>query len=70
MGKRSNPDNLNNGDSFDVMAEFWPTRQVMIGYAYDFTLTDLQDYNNGSHEVILGYDFKYKKDRVITPRYF
>jgi type IX secretion system PorP/SprF family membrane protein len=70
MGKRDNPDRLENGDSFDVMAEFWPTRQMMIGYAYDFSLTDLQQYNNGSHEVILGYDFKYKKERIVTPRYF
>jgi len=68
--------NKNNGvkltqfDSFDAMIEVWPTKQLMIGYAYDYTLTKLGDYNKGSHEVILGYDFAYNKKRILTPRYF
>ncbi|MBK6275830.1 MAG: PorP/SprF family type IX secretion system membrane protein [Saprospirales bacterium] len=43
---------LTNGDSFDVMLEVWPMKQFMIGYAYDYTLTKLGDYNKGSHEII------------------
>lgn len=61
---------LTNGDSFDVMLEVWPLKQFMIGYAYDYTLTKLGDYNKGSHEIILGYDFVYDKKKINTPRYF
>jgi len=30
----------------------------------------LQDYNTGSHEVMLGYDLNFNKDKVVSPRYF
>ena len=61
---------LTNGDSFDVMLEVWPTKQLMIGYSYDYLLTKLGNYNRGSHEIILGYHLAFEKKRVITPRYF
>lgn len=61
---------LGNGDSFDAMIEVWPTKQLLIGFAYDYTLTKLGDYNHGTYEVILGYDFSFEKKRIITPRYF
>lgn len=61
---------LTDPDSFDMMLEVWPTKQLMIGYAYDYTLTKLSNFNRGSHEIILGYDFAFEKKKVITPRYF
>ena len=59
-----------NSDSFDFMIEAWPTKQLMIGYSYDYSLTELANYNRGGHEIIIGYDFALEKKRVITPRYF
>ncbi|MCB9034205.1 MAG: type IX secretion system membrane protein PorP/SprF [Chitinophagales bacterium] len=61
---------LENHDSFDFNLEVWPTKQLMIGYAYDYTLSKLQDYNKGTHEIILGYDVFRKEDKIRTPRYF
>ena len=57
-------------DSFDAMLEVWPTKQLLVGFSYDYTLTKLGDYNKGSYEVVLGYDFTFEKKKVITPRYF
>ena len=68
--KQYNLEQLRNPESVDLMLEVWPTKQLMIGYAYDFTLSELKNYNNGSHEVILGYDFAFDRKKVITPRYF
>lgn len=70
FGNKNNGVKLQNPDSFDAMIEVWPTKQLMIGYAYDYTLSKLGNYNNGSHEIILGYDFDFQKKKVITPRYF
>jgi type IX secretion system PorP/SprF family membrane protein len=67
---KNNGVNLTNGDSFDVMLEIWPTKQLMIGYSYDYLLSKLGNFNRGSHEIILGYDFAFEKKKVITPRYF
>lgn len=61
---------LTNYDSFDVLLEVWPVKNLLIGFAYDYTLTELTNYNRGSYEVILGYEFANKKKNVLTPRYF
>ena len=59
-----------NGDSFDALLEVWPTKQLMIGYAYDYTISALKDKRPQTHEIILGYDMQFKKDMIKTPRYF
>lgn len=70
FGKTNNVDPLRNPESVDVNLEVWPTKQFMIGYAYDYTLSKLGNYNRGSHEVILGYDFAFKNKKLDTPRFF
>lgn len=57
-------------DSADLLLGFQATEQLFIGYAYDYTLTELNDYNSGSHEVVVNYRFSFSPKKVITPRYF
>jgi len=58
-------------DSFSGLLQYYITPQFRIGYSYDFTLTELQDYNSGSHELMLGYDFIFVDDaRIRSPRFF
>ncbi len=61
------------GDSVDLLA-FWQTApQFGIGAAYDFTLSNLKDYNAGSFEVLLQYDLKQAKNgrrKMSNPRFF
>jgi type IX secretion system PorP/SprF family membrane protein len=70
FGKNDVPDRLTNVAEVSGMVEFWPTKQLLIGYAYDYPLNDLNSVTNASHEIILGYDFNFEKKKVITPRYF
>jgi len=58
------------GDSFIGLVGFNITRQLRLGYAYDFTLTDIGDYSDGTHEITLGYDFGFDIMSMKTPRYF
>lgn len=58
------------GDSFLGMVEIKPWKQLHIGYAYDYTVTDLGKYNKGTHEIMLRYEFSTGKSRILTPRYF
>jgi type IX secretion system PorP/SprF family membrane protein len=46
------------------------TPQFLVNYSYDYALTKLQKYSQGSHEITLGYIFSYKQRKVVTPRYF
>jgi len=40
-----------------------------IGYTYDYTLGELSNYNSGSHEIVLIYDFRFRVS-AVNPRYF
>lgn len=41
-----------------------------IGYAYDYQLTSLQKFSQGSHEIMLSYDLRSKARGYKSPRYF
>lgn len=41
-----------------------------IGYAYDYQLTSLQKFSQGSHEIMLSYDLRSKAKGFKSPRYF
>jgi len=57
-------------DSMDAILEYRINKNLRVGYAYDYTLTHLGKYNSGSHEVMLNWQFGFKKGKIITPRYF
>lgn len=52
------------------LAGFQISDGLMIGYAYDWETTELNNYNNGSHEIFLRFEFKSSKDGIISPRFF
>lgn len=52
------------------MVEFFATNQLRIGYAYDYNLNKTSNFNNGSHEISIGFYFKNKSTRMLNPRYF
>ncbi|UAB80949.1 type IX secretion system membrane protein PorP/SprF [Marixanthomonas sp. SCSIO 43207] len=41
-----------------------------VGYSYDYTLTDLTNYNSGSHEIVLRFTLPSKLKRINSPRFF
>jgi len=58
-------------ESGDVWMSFLLKNGARIGFAYDYGLNPIADYNIGSFELMLGYDFRYvNKSNVATPRYF
>jgi type IX secretion system PorP/SprF family membrane protein len=58
------------GDAIALLTQFQLTKQLRFGYSYDYTLTKLSAYGNGSHEFTIGYDFTFNKSKIITPRFF
>ncbi len=57
-------------DAVGVLAQYNVTNDLSIGYAYDFTLSPLRNYNGGSHEIMLGYLLGKPVKGVRSPRYF
>lgn len=57
-------------DAVGVLAQYNITNDLSIGYAYDFTLSPLRNYNGGSHEIMLGYLLGKPVKGIRSPRYF
>ncbi len=58
------------GDSFGFIAQWIIDKKLRIGYAYDYTTTKLQNFHNGSHEVMISYEMRFVKEMFASPRYF
>lgn len=57
--------------SVSGLAGFQVTDNIQIGYAYDYETTNLGNYNSGTHEIYLRFDFFNKSNkRMINPRFF
>jgi type IX secretion system PorP/SprF family membrane protein len=49
---------------------FQANRALFIGYGYDRETTKLANYNSGSHEIFIRYEFFKKFDKIVSPRFF
>lgn len=58
------------GDAVVSMLEYQLTSELRIGYAHDFTLSDIGTYSNGSNELLIGFDFGQGALAKRSPRYF
>ena len=55
-------------DSFSGMIGFNVNQDFRIGYAYDHTVSSYGEFNSGSHEILLLFDFNRRK--LKSPRFF
>ncbi|MBK8670420.1 MAG: hypothetical protein IPN89_13615 [Saprospiraceae bacterium] len=48
------------------------SERMMLGFAYDITVSDIRAIDNGSLEMILSYNFIARKIKtiIVNPRYF
>ncbi len=60
------------GDAIGILAGLNITEQLAVGYSFDWSLVNSTGkYNAGSHEIMIRYDFIFKKQKMIrSPRYF
>lgn len=56
--------------SISGLMELQLTDQLRLGYAYDATLSDLRRADSGSHEIMLNFQLRFSKKKVVNPRYF
>jgi type IX secretion system PorP/SprF family membrane protein len=65
---------LERGRSSDDSADLWAAvllrNGLRLGAAYDVVLSPLRSATSGSFELMLGYEFDIKTNRVASPRYF
>ncbi|MCG8581530.1 MAG: type IX secretion system membrane protein PorP/SprF [Bacteroidales bacterium] len=56
--------------SFGAIVQYQFNQQFKVGYGYDMTTNELSNYNNGTHEIMLLYEFNFTKEKVQHPRHF
>jgi len=59
----------NNAESIGGIVDFQISKQLRIGYAYEYPLSDISNYTSGTHEFLLMFEV-FKSKRVKSPRYF
>jgi len=57
-------------DSVSILAGFQISPSFYLGYAFDYTVSQLNKYNDGSHEIILRYQFVKNQSKIKSPRFF
>ncbi len=57
-------------DSFSGLIGLQISSALFAGYSYDLTTTDLKNYNSGTHEIFLRYEFKSEQRKQKSPRFY
>lgn len=61
------------GDAVSALVNFRISPELRVGYAYDFTTSNLGSFNSGSHEIFILFDvdlFGFKGGYDRSPRFF
>lgn len=56
--------------ALSAMAGFQINPGLFIGVGYDYQLTELEKYSDGSYEIILRFDIINSIEKILTPRFF
>lgn len=51
------------------IADFQVSKQLRIGYAYEYPISDLRAYTSGTHEIFLMFEI-FNSKRIKSPRFF
>ncbi len=57
-------------ESVSALVNVRARKNLRIGYAYDYTLTNLGNFNSGSHEIFLLFNFDFERTKIKSPRFF
>lgn len=57
-------------DSVGAIVDFQVSPQIRLGYAYEYSVSDIRPFNSGTHEVLLIYELKFLNSKLKSPRYF
>lgn len=57
-------------DAVGGFIDFQVLKNFRVGYGYEYTLSDLEQYSNGSHEIILIYELRLNNTKYKSPRFF
>lgn len=57
-------------ESAGIFCQIQFKNQLKIGYGFDLSTNELLRHNPGTHEIMISYDFSFKKNSITSCRYF
>ncbi len=57
------------GYGFAGLIQYYVNPNFKIGYCYDMGLNKIGTYGQSTHEIVLSYDFRVYKTKIMSPRY-
>ncbi|MDX6745709.1 type IX secretion system membrane protein PorP/SprF [Polaribacter sp. PL03] len=57
-------------ESVSALINVRASKSLRVGYAYDYTLSNLGNFNSGSHEVFVLFNFDFERNKIKSPRFF
>ncbi|MXN89834.1 type IX secretion system membrane protein PorP/SprF [Flavobacterium sp. Sd200] len=57
-------------DAVSALAGVQVTENIFVAYSYDYSVTELNKYNNGTHEFMIRFQLLPKANRIRSPRFF
>lgn len=61
---------LDRNDAVAGIVEIYLSNKLRLGYSYDYSVSKLANYQQGSHELSVSFSFLRKDPRMYCPRYF
>lgn len=58
------------GDAVGVIAQWVFQERLRIGYAYDYSISQLRGLHFNTHELMVSFELRLVKQRIVSPRYF
>lgn len=60
--------NYRSRESIDFLIRAQVTKQIQLGYAYDYVIGDVSTFAAGSHELMASFQFQRLRDSITSPR--
>ncbi|GAB2772090.1 type IX secretion system membrane protein PorP/SprF [Actinomadura fibrosa] len=57
-------------DAVGAFVDFQVLPSLRVGYGYEYSISDLEPYTSGSHEIILIYELRMNNTKYKSPRFF
>lgn len=57
-------------EAYGALLQVQITNQFRVGYAFEMSYNNMTSHHKGTHEIMLNYDFVFRKENVQNPRYF
>lgn len=57
-------------DSVNALVGFYVSPKIRLGYSYDYSITNLNQFNAGSHEIFLKFNLIPILTKIKSPRFF